>query len=81
MCMQAEGGGGGREMGGVRKRRGSQDSEVQTSSGQTKRNEQFKGLKMFTVGRRSQTGRSEWNLDAGKSIITVFLLCFYEIGS
>lgn len=42
-------------VGGVRERRGSQDREVQMSSGQIRRNEQFKGMKMFTVRRHGPT--------------------------
>lgn len=81
MCMRAEGGWG-RVVGGVRKRRGSQDREVQMSSGQMKRNEQFKGMKMFTFRFHGPTRLYKWNLDTGNSLIIIFLLlCFYEIGS
>lgn len=62
MWRRAEGGWA-RMLGGVRIRgeatRGNQDSKVQMGSEQKKRNEQFRGMKMFTVGRHGQTGLYE----------------------
>lgn len=66
-------------VGGVRKRRGSRDREVQTGSGQMKTNEQFKRDKNVDSQTPQPNKITQVKPGQLESRITIFLLCFSEI--